>query len=136
MHDMARRFTEALDHLHRDREVGGLVSLFADDATLAKADTSGHEQGQEGARRFWQAYREVFDDVDVRYEPSVTDDGAAVLEWVSTGTLQDGRPVEYQGVSILRGGEDAIGSFRTYYDSSVFQAPSVHAAGESGPTSS
>lgn len=136
MHEMARRFTEALDHLHRDREVDDLVALFADDATLSKADTSGHEEGQGGARRFWQAYREVFDDVDVRYEPAVTDDGSAVLEWVSTGTLQDGRPVEYQGVSVLRGDEDAVSSFRTYYDSSVFRAPSVHAAGESGVTSS
>ncbi len=68
MHDMARRFTDTLDQMHRDREVDGLVALFAEDATLSKSDTSAQERGQDGARSFWTAYREVLDDIDVRQD--------------------------------------------------------------------
>jgi len=37
MKDMTQQFVAALDELHQQREVGALVALFGDDATLDRA---------------------------------------------------------------------------------------------------
>lgn len=124
MHETADTFVQALHRLHTDRDVDGLVELFADDATLRRGDQQHEESGTDGARRFWTNYREVFDDVRSDFRPTICDERGAVLEWTSTGTLAGGEPVEYSGVSVLRGTEDAISDFSTYYDSRPFTSAS------------
>jgi hypothetical protein len=63
MADMTEKFVTALSELHKNREVGPLVELFADDATLNKAGIPHGEEGKDGARTFWEQYREVFDEI-------------------------------------------------------------------------
>jgi ketosteroid isomerase-like protein len=77
-------------------------------------------KGQQGARTFWQQYRDVFDDIDATYRHRVTEDDVAVLEWSSDGALRDGTPFRYDGVSVLESKDGAITAFRTYYDTAAF----------------
>jgi ketosteroid isomerase-like protein len=120
MHDLTQRFVDALGELHTDREVESLVELFAEDATLNKAGIPHGQHGKDGARTFWQQYRDVFDEIEANFTHTVTDDGIAYLEWTSEGTLRDGTKFRYDGISVLEGGEDTIDAFRTYYDTAAF----------------
>jgi ketosteroid isomerase-like protein len=120
MTDMTERFVTALRELHQNREVEPLVDLFADDATLNKAGIPHGQSGKDGARAFWEEYREVFDDIDATFTHTVTDDGLAYLEWRSEGTLRDGTDFCYDGVSVLESRNEEIGAFRTYYDTAAF----------------
>jgi ketosteroid isomerase-like protein len=120
MHDLARRFVSALEELHRDRNVEPIVELFADDASLDKAGIPHGAKGREGARAFWQQYRDVFDDVEADFRHTSTEDHVAFLEWTSKGTLRDGGDFHYDGVSVLESRDGAIDAFRTYYDTAAF----------------
>lgn len=117
---MTEQFVAALDQLHRRREVGALVELFAEDATLEKAGMPGGERGKDGARDFWEQYRAVFDDIEASFQHRVDGDEIAFLEWTSEGTLRDGTAFSYVGVSVLESHGDAINAFRTYYDTAAF----------------
>ena len=120
MTDMTERFVTALGDLHQKREVEPLVDLFADDATLDKAGIPHGRSGKDGARTFWQEYRDVFDRIDATFTHTVTDDDLAYLEWTSEGTLRDGTDFRYDGVSVLESKDEEIGAFRTYYDTAAF----------------
>lgn len=120
MHDLTKKFTSALDLLHKDGDVDQLVGLFSDDADLYKAGIPHGQHGRDGARTFWEQYRNVFDEVDATFRHTVTDDGVAYLEWTSQGTMANGTPFTYDGVSVLEGNDDEISAFRTYYDTAAF----------------
>ncbi len=120
MQEMAQRFVAALGDLHRNRDVEPLVDLFADDATLSKVGMPHQERGKQGARAFWQQYREVFGSIDASFRHTASGDGIAFLEWTSEGTLSDGSDFRYDGVSVLHTRGDAIDAFRTYYDTAAF----------------
>lgn len=122
MHDLTKQFMTALGELHRNRDVEPLVELFADDATLDKAGVPHGERGRDGARTFWEQYREVFGDIGADFRRTVTDDDIAYLEWTSRGTLRDGTEFSYDGVSVLESRDDHIAAFRTYYDTAAFLA--------------
>lgn len=120
MDPLTQKFVSALDELHRDRNVEPLVELFGDDATLNKAGMPHGERGKDGARTFWQQYRDVFDEIGVSFQHAVSDDNVTYLEWTSEGTLADGSDFSYDGVSVLEPQENTIVAFRTYYDTAAF----------------
>jgi ketosteroid isomerase-like protein len=120
MQAITEQFVAALADLHRNRESEPIVDLFADDATLSKVGMPHKDRGKQGARDFWQRYRDVFDAVDVTFQHVSSDDQIAFLEWTSEGTLKDGSDFRYQGVSVLEADGDLIDSFRTYYDTAAF----------------
>ncbi|MCP9274542.1 nuclear transport factor 2 family protein [Mycolicibacterium arenosum] len=126
MDDLTQRFVTALEQLHRDRDVEPLVELFSDDATLDKAGVPHGERGQDGARLFWQQYRDVFNDIEAEFRHQTTGDGLAYLEWTSKGSLRDGADFQYEGVSVLEARGDTIDAFRTYYDTAAFLVASKH----------
>jgi len=117
---MTQQFVAALDELHQQREVGALVALFGDDATLDRAGLPRGERGKDGARAFWEQYRDVFGDIDASFRNRVGGDQIAFLEWTSKGTLRDGTAFAYDGVSVLESHGDTIDAFRTYYDTAAF----------------
>lgn len=119
MHDMTRRFTEALGRLHADHDADALVSLFSSDATLFRMGAEREEHGSKGARRFWAEYRSAFADVEATLTCVVEGEDSVALEWISTGSLRTGRAVSYRGVSVLEGDEQEIRCFRTYFDSAA-----------------
>ncbi len=120
MQPITEKFIAALAELHRNRETERLVDLFAENATLSKVGMPHQEQGKQGAREFWQRYRDVFDAIDANFLHVTSDDQVAFLEWTSEGTLREGSDFRYQGVSVLEADGDLIGSFRTYYDTAAF----------------
>ena len=120
MDDMTQQFVTALDELHRTRDASGLVDLFGEDATLDKAGMPRGERGKDGARTFWNQYRDVFDAIDASFLHQVAGDEVAFLEWTSKGTLSDGTQFSYAGVSVLESHSDRIDAFRTYYDTAAF----------------
>lgn len=119
MNELTERFIDALHRLHSDADVEPIAALFADDARLSKLGQQNEERGPDGARQFWQAYRDVFDDIEATFTHTVQDQGSTALEWTSTGTLRNGRAFSYEGISVVVG-EEAITHFRTYYDSAAF----------------
>jgi ketosteroid isomerase-like protein len=120
MQAMTEQFVAALADLHRNRESGPLVDLFAEDATLSKVGMPHQDEGKQGAREFWQRYRDVFGAIDATFQCVTSDDQVAFLEWTSEGTLRDGSDFRYQGVSVLEAEGDLIDAFRTYYDTAAF----------------
>lgn len=120
MDSITERFVAALHDLHRNGEVEPIVDLFGDDAVLTKAGLPHEEHGKQGARAFWQNYRDVFDAIEASFQHTVGGDRVAFLEWTSYGTLRDGSDFRYDGVSVLEADGDNIDAFRTYYDTSAF----------------
>jgi ketosteroid isomerase-like protein len=120
MADITQEFVTALAELHKNRDADPLVELFADDATLNKAGIPHGESGKDGARSFWEQYRDVFDDIEATFRHTVTDEDLSYLEWTSQGTLRDGTDFRYDGVSVLQADDDKIEAFRTYYDTAAF----------------
>lgn len=120
MRELTDRFIEALHQLHVDREVTALVELFSEQATLTKLGDHHEAHGTEGARTFWQEYRNVFDEIEATFIFTIADDGGVALEWTSDGSLADGQPFSYRGISVLEGDGQSITRFRTYYDSAAF----------------
>ena len=117
---MTQQFVAALDRLHHRHEVGPLVELFAEDATLGKVGMPHEERGKDGARVFWKQYRAVFGDIEASFRHRTGGDDIAFLEWTSKGTLRDGSAFSYDGVSVLESHSDTINAFRTYYDTAAF----------------
>ncbi len=113
---MAQRFIDALAQLERDREVEPLVALHAEGSDVGNVNAPERFHGPDGARHFWTEYRATFGDMRSEFRNIIATDGRAALEWATTGTTADGRPVEYEGVSILEFDGDNVARFRAYFD--------------------
>ena len=120
MHTLTERFTEALHRIDADRDTGPMLELTGDDAELLKLDDRKRATGKDGAERFWQDYRSVFGDLETTFTGSTVGENSAALEWTSTGTLSDGRPFSYRGVTVIEGDDEVLTGVRTYYDSAAF----------------
>ena len=120
MHTLTERFTDALHRIDADRDTGPMLELTADDAQLMKLDEHHAASGTDGARSFWEDYRNVFGDLATTFTHTVVGDDIAALEWTSTGTLRSGKPFEYKGVTLIEGDDEKVSGVRTYYDSAAF----------------
>ncbi len=120
MHNLTERFAEALHRIDSDRDTGPMVELTADDAELMKLDGNHQATGKDGAKTFWEDYRNVFGDLETTFTHTVVGEDIAALEWTSTGTLRSGKPFEYNGVTVIQGDDETVSGVRTYYDSAAF----------------
>ena len=120
MHNLTERFADALHRIDSDRDTGPMVELTADDAELMKLDGNHQATGKDGAKTFWEDYRNVFGDLETTFTHTVVGEDIAALEWTSTGTLRSGRPFEYNGVTVIQGDDETVSGVRTYYDSAAF----------------
>ena len=120
----AQQFADALQRLERDRDLDAFLTQFADDVSLLRPEPGSEEQGTEGARRFWTAYLDQFDEIASSFSRVVDGDSLGELEWTSEGRLATGRPLSYAGVSLLEhDGEGKVSRFATYYDTVPFVEP-------------
>ena len=110
----AKTFIDALHRLEADRDVDTIAKLFASGAAISNPLVA--EGGQDGAKAFWTAYRAAFDEINSTFSTVVEGDGRVVLEWCRAGAAK-GRPITYEGVSVLDVGDDGVTGFRTYFDS-------------------
>jgi ketosteroid isomerase-like protein len=122
----AQQFADALQQLEQDRDLDAFLERFADDVRLFRPEAGGQESGVEGARRFWQAYLDQFEEIGSTFDRVVDADALGELEWVGAGRLRSGRPVSYAGVSLLEH-DDAgkVVRFATYYDTAAFTTPTA-----------
>jgi ketosteroid isomerase-like protein len=120
MRELTDRFIAALHQLHADRDVSALTALFTDEATLSKLGDHNEAHGPDGAEKFWNDYRAVFDDIEATFTHTTAGESSVALEWTSTGSLSTGHALSYSGVSVLEGDGEKISGFRTYYDSAAF----------------
>ncbi|HEX8279951.1 MAG TPA: nuclear transport factor 2 family protein [Chthoniobacterales bacterium] len=110
------RFKQALQETEKTGDPKRVASLFADGASLTNL---GGDHGND-ATVFWQKYLEQFREIRSEFTGETVSERSAALEWKSRGSLTDGRPVDYRGVSIIEFDGDRVTSFRTYYDSAAF----------------
>src|SRR5689334_16503103 len=114
---VAKRFIEALGRLEAERDLEGIVELFAADAEVGNVVSPEKFKGRGGAREFWGAkYRDTFGEVRSTFRNVYATEDGAVLEWTTEGTANDGTPIKYDGVSIIEIRGDGITRFRAYFD--------------------
>ena len=117
---IADTFMSALQQVELSHNVEPLVGLFADDAELRSPAREVTKTGPEGARQFWREYLSAFHDVRSEFTKVSEGDDFAILEWTGSGTLPNGEPIRYPGVSVLEFRDGKVNRFRTYYDSAAF----------------
>ena len=118
--DRARTFATALQTFEKDGDAAAFAALFADDAVTQRFDARGERRGE--VEQFWQEYRAQFQTVSTTFYDVVEGGDRAALEWTSDGTLTDGRPLQYRGVTVVDFSGDTITKLSTYYDSAQFAA--------------
>ena len=116
--DRARSFATALQKFEQDSDAAALARQFSDDAVTQRFDARGERRGQ--VEQFWTEYREQFHELSTTFYDVVEGEDRFALEWTSTGTLKDDRPIEYRGVTVIDLQGDSIVRLRTYYDSAAF----------------
>jgi len=113
--ETAKRFIDALHKLEAERDLETIVSLFAADCDINNVVTVDNNQKHD-ARKFWQAYRDNFGEVESVFRNEIITENRAALEWKTTGTSNDGNEFEYEGVSILEIKGERITRFFAYFD--------------------
>lgn len=120
MADIARRFTEALQEMDRERTIEPVLGLFSENAVLERVTQRSSFEGGEGVREFWQEYLDSTRELSTSFRNVIENEGVSALEWVSEGRTADGDRLRYSGVSILEERDGKIHRFRTYFDSAAF----------------
>jgi ketosteroid isomerase-like protein len=113
---LANAFVEALRRLEPQGDVQPLVDLYAEDSRCGNVASSEEHRGPEGAREFWTRYRANFDRVGSSFRSVIADDQRVAVEWVSEGAGRDGRPVRYEGVTVLETSGSAITRSHAYFN--------------------
>jgi ketosteroid isomerase-like protein len=114
--DVTQQFIDALAALERERDVERITALFAPESEIGNIVSPRQFSGVEGARAFWEAYRDTFGEVASSFRNVIVSDDRAALEWTTTGTSAAGAPISYEGVSILEMADNKITRFRAYFD--------------------
>lgn len=117
---LTEEFMRTLQQFESTGELQPLLALFDDDAEALNLGRAEPARGTDQVAGFWRDYRSVFRTVRSEFTHVIEGKDGAVLEWVSRGTLVNGDPVEYKGVTVLETSGDRVRRFRTYYDSAVF----------------
>lgn len=116
MAETAEQFIEALRKLESARETEPIVALFAEACRIGNVASTHEFEGADGARAFWENYRNTFDEVSSEFHNKIVSERAAALEWTTEGTNAAGEPIKYSGVSILETENGRIKRFFAYFD--------------------
>jgi ketosteroid isomerase-like protein len=114
--EVTQQFIEALAALERQRDAERITELFGPESEVGNIVSPRQFSGVEGAREFWEAYRDTFGEVASTFRNVIVSDGRAALEWTTTGTSAAGAPISYVGVSILEMADGKITRFHAYFD--------------------
>jgi ketosteroid isomerase-like protein len=114
--DVTQQFIDALAALERERNAEQITALFGPESEVGNIVSPRQFSGVEGARAFWETYRNTFGEVASSFRNVIVSDGRAALEWTTTGTSAAGAPISYEGVSILEMADGKITRFHAYFD--------------------
>jgi ketosteroid isomerase-like protein len=117
---LTEEFMRTLQRFEATAELGPLLALFHDDAEVLTLGRTEPARGPEELEGFWRDYRAAFRGIHSEFTHVIEGAGGVVLEWISRGSLTNGEPVEYKGVTVLETEAGRILRCRTYYDSAVF----------------
>lgn len=92
MSSRSETFTEALATMDSGKDTTSLVELFASDAELLRPELQA--DGSRDATKFWDTYQAQVGDITTTFTRTQEDGDLGVLEWMSTGSLAAGRPVD------------------------------------------
>ncbi len=121
-HPKADAFIAALRRAESSGDPSPLVELFGEDSECANLAKEAPETGVDGARKFWADYLKAFKKVESTFHNVIAAADHAVLEWVSSGELPNGKPISYRGASVIEYAGDKVKRFHSYYDSAAFVA--------------
>jgi ketosteroid isomerase-like protein len=113
----ARAFVAALRRFEQDADPTPLTELFAAGATAMRLDARGERTDVTG---FWTEYRTQFRELSTTFVNAIEGEHQVALEWTTTATLTDDRPLDYRGVTVIDLDGDEIVALRTYYDTAAF----------------
>ncbi|MGH9942977.1 MAG: nuclear transport factor 2 family protein [Pyrinomonadaceae bacterium] len=113
---IAERFVDALGRLEAERDLDAMAALYAAEAEIGNVVSPDKFKGPEGAREFWQKYRDTFGEVRSTFRNRAVTERLAALEWTTEGTSAGGVPVRYEGVSILEFEGERITRFCAYFN--------------------
>jgi hypothetical protein len=130
MPGFADRFIAALRRLEGESDTGDIVSLFAPNAAISNPLVRYDSGGPDAAEHFWSTYRGTFREIASEFRHVVDVEGAAFLEWTSSGTTTQGQPFHYGGVSVLEHDGERIAAFRTYFDPAQVSADRAQHSGD------
>lgn len=112
----AERFISALHRLEDASDLDTIAALYDDRAEVSNTTDAEPHVGRDGARTFWNKYRDAFERVHSEFRNILESESAALLEWRSDGRTAAGQDVSYDGVSVLEFSGDRIVRFRAYFD--------------------
>lgn len=121
--EIAEKFIKTLREIEETRRTESMTEMFTDDAEVSNLATIEPLRGRDGARQFWTAYLNAFDNIRSQFTRVIENDNQIALEWKSHGMLRDGSRVDYRGVSLLEIEGGRVRRFHAYYDSAVFLRP-------------
>ncbi len=116
MATLSARYIRALRGLENDRDLQPVVQLFAEHCELSSPLLANPMHDNEGARRYWREYLDTFEEVRTEFISVVDGHNISALEWISSATLPDGRPVEFIGATVLLSEDNRIVSLHAYFD--------------------
>ena len=128
---LADRFITRLHQVEKGDadSIAGMVDMFADDAELVNpmmqhGPGKGVRSGRGEIEQFWREYSESFRDISSEFIDVTTSDRSAGLFWQASGADKTGRPVQYEGVSLLELNDTGrIARFKAYFDSRQLERP-------------
>jgi ketosteroid isomerase-like protein len=112
----AQEFVAALRQLEDNGNVEPMAALYADEAELRNPELNAPLTGADGARRFWTAYRESFEQIHSRFHSILESDSRVMLEWTSECRTAAGVETRYSGVSVVETRDGRIVRFNAYFD--------------------
>ena len=91
----------ALQRFEATGDLAPLLALFDPEAEALNLGRTEPARGLDQVEGFWRDYRSIFRTIGSEFTHVIEGKDGAVLEWLSRGTLLNGDPVEYKGVSVL-----------------------------------
>jgi ketosteroid isomerase-like protein len=116
MATLSARFVRALRALENELDLQPLVQLYVDDCEVSSPLFNEPLLGIEAVRRYWRQYLDSFQMVRTEFTVMVDGQNASALEWISSATAPDGRPLEFSGVTLLLTTDARITSMHVYCD--------------------
>jgi ketosteroid isomerase-like protein len=117
--DIIHRFADTVNQIEQTGDVEPLIELFSDNSTLLSPEREIVASGRDAIRKFWSLYLHSFQTVRSTFTRIRSSGELGILEWESEGTLQNGAPFHYCGVSLLDVNDDRVQRFATYYDTAA-----------------
>ncbi len=115
MATLSARFIRALRALEIERDLQPMVELYTPDCELTHPIFD-HLHGADGVRRLWRKYLDSFEEIRTEFVSAVDGHELSGIEWISSATTLDGRPLEYGGATVLTSEDNRITSMHVYFD--------------------